>query len=284
MSLAQLRWFQFRLRTLLAAITVASIVFAWWFRMPAIRSVQVGPKENDFYCIPVGAYSCSRSPVPVIETTRWLGTLSPSTIRDDDLKRIAALQPSDVTLLSCPHITDAGIRHLANVNGSEPVSFIFHGCHITGSCLDDLQRVKNLDYLSLSRCPITDESLTHIRNLNALRFLNLNECPITDTGVQKLPVERLNSLLLCNTAITDTSLSLFGKMQDGATLELEGTQITDAGFSQVAELAKRLIIFVNGSKLSAERQQEIVQIQADYNLNPWTPEGEFRRQQLLQSK
>jgi len=77
------------------------------------------------------------------------------------------------------------------------------GSEITDQGLKQLEPLKSLEILELSRCAISDESLDSIASLQGLRELYLDGTPITNDGLSGLiSLSELHTLGLAQTSIT----------------------------------------------------------------------------------
>jgi len=109
---------------------------------------------------------------------------------------------------------------------------------LTDSGLTHLERLTNLDWLSLRDTQVTDAGLQHLRTLARLRVLNLEGCRITGEGLAHLEnSKRLDSLLLSRSTITDEGLAHLARLPCLAHVSLNNTQVSDAGLMHLQRAA-----------------------------------------------
>lgn len=85
------------------------------------------------------------------------------------------------------------------------------GSSIGDEELDQIGRLKRLEYLDLGNCKVTDAGLARIRGLRNLKFLCLDGTQVTDAGLVHLKeMTNLQHLILDRTAISDAGLSHLG--------------------------------------------------------------------------
>lgn len=258
-------WSKRCVRWTLCTIALVFTGGVWWWRIPPVESICVGPFPDDFYAVPRDFYFLGLR-VNDFRLSRRLKKLSNAAIENEDLRSIARLQPREVLLYDCPHITDQGVQYLAEM--PDAITLELARCPISGECLKELGKMKTLSTLCLVSCPVSDSALRHLTNLESLRSLDLSGCPISDAGLGHLPLERLTRLSLQDTPITNVSLANLSRMRNGTVLDLSGTKLTDDGLVQIEALAKRLRIYVDDSGLSPEGRRRIIRIQSDFNINP----------------
>ena len=87
-------------------------------------------------------------------------------------------------------------------------------------------------------------------DLEKVVSLNLNFTKITDEGLKELPkLKQLTYLRLFSTQITDSSLNELAKRQQLTAIDLGSTQITDAGLKELAKLKQLTSLNLNNTKV-----------------------------------
>jgi hypothetical protein len=176
------RWFQFRLRSLLIALTLLAVVPGGYVvhqRGVAQRQTAAVAKLKELgaevYARPnwLHSFLVPGAPGDVV----GLGLRQPYWLTREELAPLADL--TDLVWLDLQH-TNA-----------------------TDDALVPLSRLKNLERLRLDETAITDAGLVHLAGLPNLHTLNLSETQITDAGLAHLEhVESLGELYLQKTQVT----------------------------------------------------------------------------------
>ncbi|MGC9397356.1 MAG: hypothetical protein ACP5J4_21130 [Anaerolineae bacterium] len=158
---------------------------------------------------------------------------------------------SVLELRECKHITGSGLLHLraaphlTTLDLAGASQFNDTGVQAVGLCTA-------LTKLDLSRCPqITRQGIVHLRNLLNLTYLDLSRNPqVADKSVVALcELQRLSTLLLAGTAITDIGLSHIGDIPGLLYLDISHCErITDRGLSHLRHLKKLAYLNVSGCK------------------------------------
>ena len=109
-----------------------------------------------------------------------------------------------------------------------------------------------LTHLVLAETKITDNSLDSIKGLALLELLDLSETPITDavaTVLYRLPCVRI--LGLYATRITDLAMESISKLPRLESLNISlNPQITDSGFSCLANSRQLKSVEIHGTEIS----------------------------------
>lgn len=175
------RWFQFRLGTLLALVSVLGVWLgihteATRKQRHAVQALKAvgGTVRYDY------EYLGKPSRIPEW-LRRWLGDDFFSQVYDVDLEgrqvTDAALEPlSDLrnlrsVLIQETSVTDAGLAHLAGLTTIENLSL--YANDINGRGLSHLRNWQRLSYLTLNQTPFADEGAEHLAKLQGLECLYL---------------------------------------------------------------------------------------------------------------
>ena len=269
----RLRWYQYRLRTLLLFVLLVNI------GMSAVATrMQKARRQRDAVAAIEKSggsvwydHEVDESGSPLLPGHRpppwpsWLRTLFgddffrtvvtayvESDAEFESLKQLDQLQH-----LSCgDSVTNAGLarlkelRHLRNLDligddsvaaGLEHITALTQLEELNLSNTDvgdaELERLKGmaqLRYLGLVGTRITDAGLRHLEGLTRLEDLTLNKTQIGDAGVQHLKgLKQLKRLGLGNTRVTDASLEHLIGLKNLVHLELQFTSVTADGVRKI---------------------------------------------------
>lgn len=105
---------------------------------------------------------------------------------------------------------------------------------ITGSDLDVLVDLKNLETLYLVGTSLDDTGMSRLKDLTSLKTLHLGRTKITDAGMPALDnLTNLQTLSLGDTAITDKGLVQLRDLRNLSTLILRHTKTTPRGVQEL---------------------------------------------------
>jgi len=186
------RWTQFRLRTLLVAVTVACVLLGLLTQplMEARREraaiealYKAGPANVTRNTVRYPGFGLFRELLgsSIYERVRQLSLAGPS-VGDEDLRPLRDLRHLQVLELRATGVTDAGLVHLEGLTG--------------------------LEGLRITDAPITDAGLARLRNLTAISALDLRHTQVTDAGLEHLRgMTELESLDVFGTQVTYAGLT-----------------------------------------------------------------------------
>jgi hypothetical protein len=237
------RWYQYSLRTLMILVTLFAVACSWF----AVKLGQAKrQREAVEALIKLGAFVGYDSELNSdgFMLIRGVKTPGPEWLRkvlgDDFFKTVTYvnLTGSDVT-------TD--MRGILVAHGS-----ISHpSLEVTKAGLEQLEVLKQLRTLRLSKTQITDAELEHLIELKQLRVLFLDETNITDTGLKILKgLKQLQYLYLDGTHVTDDGLEQLKKLNKLQNLELGNTKITDAGMVHLKGLKQLQILWLDNTQIT----------------------------------
>ena len=106
-------------------------------------------------------------------------------VTDLDLAPLACLDRLEEFHISGAPITDAGLKHLANLKELRILS-LWETPRITDAGLAYLTALTKLQHLNLYRCEITDAGLVHLRTMNNLESLDIAKTRVTGPGLSHL--------------------------------------------------------------------------------------------------
>lgn len=162
-------------------------------------------------------------------TSLWLDRCR---VSDDGLKYLVGLSQLTHLLVVGTDVSDARLSQLRNE--PEFLDLACADCRITDRGLESIGQLSALTDLSINNCQITDDGLRHLGRLQNLRSLWLSSPDITDAGLNALQgLTKLRYLHLHLAKITGPGLKALPASV--TLLDLDATEVTDEGASQVAE-------------------------------------------------
>ena len=182
------RWFQFSLRTLLAAVTFLAIVPGGWLiyqKQQARRHMEAAANlrnlRAEVYARPQWLWTQLEPNSPGIIVGLSLRYRS---VTDADLRPITALRELVWLSLNDTPVGDAGLIHLSGLTGLERLRL--DETQVTDAGLTHLAGMPHLRQLNLYKTQITDAGLVHLAGLANLEELNLQRTQVTPGGVAEL--------------------------------------------------------------------------------------------------
>ena len=204
-----LRWYQFRLRTLLVFVTLCAIPYSWL----AVKLWDQNREEE--------AATAIRGAGGVVEWDKngagpaWLHgalgehffahvirvTLQGQQVTDSRLEPLGAMNQVQELALWFTNVTDAGLEHLQMLR--ELKELHIEHADVTDVGLEKLARLKQLESLRLYGTQITEAGLGKLAGLKQLKSLGLDGTNVTDAGLEHLQrMKQLTFVLLINTRAT----------------------------------------------------------------------------------
>ena len=148
----------------------------------------------------------------------------------DDQGRIISVDLSDTEATDEEVAAISVLPHVRTINCS-------NAHHITGSTLNQLVNLKNLETLYLVNTELDDNGLSRLRDLTSLKTLNLDGTLITDTGMPAIDnLTNLQTLSLGNTKVTDKGLVQLRDLRKLSTLILSNTKTTPRGVKELRRM------------------------------------------------
>ena len=211
------RWYQFSLRTLLIAVTLAGCGFAW-----------VGVKIRE-----------ARQQQAVVALIERKGGFVRYDYQFGGSYRLlvrAAVPPGPAWLRAM--VGDDCFRHVfeAAFGG---------GSHPTFSDADfkELEVLSQLNSLCLANTGVTNAGLAHLRNMTQLKSLWLNGTAVSDGGLETLKgLRQLKELRLDETSVTNAGLKFVGPLTQLEFLNLQNTKVTDEGVARLQTALPKCVI------------------------------------------
>ncbi len=230
----KLRWYQFRLRTLLFGVFLASLATSWFaVRMQRAREQDAAVRELGKFEGTFIYYDCE------VENRLGFGPEEKNTPRGPAWLRGLLGDDffNDVTRVSfgSPEVTDENLIHLRAFPRLRHL--LLDGTQVTDDGIRHLESLTSLELLSLNHLKITDRGLVHLRPLTGIRWLDLGGTRVEGTGLAYLEKwTKLESLSLCSTSIRDEELARLQHFTSLQYLELGGTRISDAGIKHLKRM------------------------------------------------
>jgi hypothetical protein len=118
----------------------------------------------------------------------------------------------------------------------------------------------------------TDATLIDVIKLGRLTSLDLTGCAITDAGLQQLVRLTVTQLHLAETAVTDVGMQHVGRMDGLRLLNIEKTNVTDAGLALIVELPNLGDLWLRSTKVTNAGLKQLQSVQGLWRLSIGSPE------------
>jgi len=192
------RWFQFRLRSLLIALTLLAIVPGGYIVHQRGEAQRVKGA--------VAKMEAELQHVEVYARPNWLHSL------------LVPGAVGDVVGFGIHHpraIADSQLAPLAELHSLVWLDVV--GVPLTDDALIHISRLKHLERLRIDETPITDAGLIHLTRLPKLHTLNLSSTKITDAGLAHLAkLPNLKELYIQKTQVTPAGTAKLQQALPGA--------------------------------------------------------------------
>jgi serine/threonine protein kinase/Leucine-rich repeat (LRR) protein len=153
---------------------------------------------------------------------------------DDDLKALANIRLSGLSINDNPKITSAGLEHLRE--RAALASLDVTRTNIRRKSASVIATFPKLAYLRAEAMDWTDDDISAFRSLTELQTLSLLDSPITDKSLEMLQgMQMLNTLVLNRTKITDVGLPKIAVAKQLKELHLRGTNTTTPNVKKLME-------------------------------------------------
>ncbi|MCC6123815.1 MAG: hypothetical protein IT426_02550 [Pirellulales bacterium] len=218
-----LRWYQYRLRTLLIVMTVLAAWMAFVSHRARQQKLAVdrikalgGTLWYDYQKLKGKPWNHSDDKIPP-PGPAWLRNfigedyfqtvvtvdLSKAAVTDDDLAVLENLTELEGLYLTDPNITGKGFAHLKTLKKLKGLGL--WNTSIDDAGLANLEGLANLRQLCLDGTKITDAGTVHLQDLTQLEdWLGLTDTPITDRSLQYFKnFKKLQNLNLLRTNVTE---------------------------------------------------------------------------------
>ncbi|MEK6237223.1 MAG: hypothetical protein N2C14_21140 [Planctomycetales bacterium] len=238
------RWLTYSLRSLVAAMFIACMGFAWFgFHWRAKQKERAAVKALEelggtvYYDYQLNEDGVRLDPPSDAPGAEWLRTL----LGDD---WFAEVQGVSAVFSYNPHFSKTGLTHVRELKQLR--SLEFEDLEITDPELLLLRELNQLRTLGLSGTPVTDAGLIHLRELRKLQRLDLRRTQVSDVGLVHLrELKQLQELRLDSTQVRDTGLVHLHELNQLQELGLSSTQVTDAGLLHLREMKQLTKLWID---------------------------------------
>ncbi|WP_232103766.1 protein kinase domain-containing protein [Gimesia algae] len=184
--------------------------------------------------------------------------LKGTSVKDDDLKRLAGLKTLPKLNLENTLISDTGLQYLKDIplnyisligtqitdkgfgylsNMPSLTTLYVGSTAISNSGVEQLKDMKQLEKLSFTNTQIDGVGLGHLKDLKDLKILGLESTSISDVDLQHLHGLKILIVLgLSNCKIADSGLAYLKDLKNLKVLSLDSTPITDEGLKHLSGL------------------------------------------------
>jgi hypothetical protein len=163
------RWYQFRLRTLLALTLLVGVGLSWFAaKMHRARK----QREAVIALVAMGATIEYEEGAGKELWNRLLATL----VGKESMPVYCVWLP--------PGATEPGLDHVEQLSGLK--CLYAAEAHVTDVDLEHLERLDGLEYLMLDGTQVSDQGLGHLKCLAKLKTLGVQGTNVTDKGVKEL--------------------------------------------------------------------------------------------------
>jgi hypothetical protein len=189
------RWFQFRLKTLLIAITLLGVIGGGWLARERAKARRQADAAENLRSIGAEIYS----------RPNWLRSLLvPGS--DGDVVGIG--------LRGRQKVNDLNLARLADLD--QLVWIDLQQTSITDAALVHVAGLKHLERLRLDETSVTDSGMVHLASLPKLHTLNLERTGVTDAGLEQINRLPLQELYLSRAGVTRNTALLFRRSHPNA--------------------------------------------------------------------
>jgi hypothetical protein len=172
---------------------------------------------------------------------------------DEDLELFSRLPHLTTLKVTGPEISDAGIAHLAKLEGLEVLWLV--NTTITNEGLVPLKELPKLKELNLRRSEgVTDEGLAHLRDFPSLQYLHLLYNSFSDDGLKHL--EGMTQLRLLdlrgNMGLTDEGIAHLAGLTGLRALKLRSLMVGNAGLEHLKGLTELTHLTVEDAQMVSD--------------------------------
>lgn len=168
----------------------------------------------------------------------------------EGLQEIGAIHSLKSLTLDESGVTVDGLGYLNDLTQLQEISF--HRAFINDLGLEHLSKHPLLENLPLEVMAITDAGMAHLSVLHELKKVDLEQTGIGDQGLQHIQSQKLESLRLNYTPITDAGASQLTRFPQLRVLALSRTKITDACIPELARLPQLEILTLDKTAITEE--------------------------------
>ena len=151
------------------------------------------------------------------------------------------------------HTKTVGAELLHSVRGVVGPGPAYDRPEVTDTDLQGLEKLRQVEVLSLIGCSISDSTMSRIAKLTDLTHLNLNATHITDVGLREVTgLQKLTHLDLGFTSVTNSGLRTVSELPLVEYLNLTGTEITDEGLKHLCRMKRLRALHLDLCEVTAD--------------------------------
>jgi len=257
------RWYQFSLSTLLAVVTLASLVLGnvAWERERCVK----GQQALDL--LEQNPDSTSRK-ITKAPSTRpdWLKRLLGDDrfrgvksvdlrgqfVTNSDLRGLGDFPNLHDVWIESPNVTDEGVAYFGRLKSVEKFTFV-RNRRVSGESWGVLDRWYRLRSLSFEDSDFCNDDAPNFSALKSLQELDLSQTNIIQAGWNRVSLPtNLEVLNLSVTEVTDTDLQQLSQLTRLRTLDLSCTYVRGPGLANLPVPSKLEALNLSSSKISDE--------------------------------
>ncbi len=168
----------------------------------------------------------------------------------EGLQEIGAIHSLKSLTLAESDVTTDGLGYLNDLTQLQEIHLYRSSINDVG--LEHLSKHPLLENLPLLGMSITDAGMAHLSVLHELKEVDLEQTGIGDQGLQHIQSQKLESLRLNYTLITDAGASQLTRFPRLRILELGHTKITDACIPELAKLPQLEVLMLGMTAITDE--------------------------------
>lgn len=239
------RWFQYRLRTLLALALLTSASLGLWSRY--VRSFRLQAKAAD-QLGEVGATIETRAGAPAWMCWLFGGDrfqdvvmvdLEHQQFKAQDLSPLRDLPHLERLYLAASSVDDAGLAYVRGLNKIKRMSL--WKTNVTDDGMANLAGLTSMEVLDIHYTELSDECLVHLAGMSGLERLIFNFA-LTDKGLQRLaalPNVRIEPYFWLRCVdVTGEGMRLLAHFPNVDDLTIDSSLLTDADLEPLTRLPK----------------------------------------------
>jgi len=197
----------------------------------------------------------SRESIPVFRYTRNVSAAPPKSMLDGP--------PGFGIVIDDP----AGSETLTSIPKKGVGLVAIQNCPVNEAAARALSAAISISHLEISTLPLTeetksfDDTLAHLGTLRKLETINFGNTPLADGGLRfLLPQNRLRSLNVSHTKISDVSVIRISKCVTLEELEISYTSVTFEGLRHLASMESLARLAVGGNGIADKEVMEIAKL------------------------
>jgi len=229
------RWSQFRLRTLLMAISVLAAASGW--------IAMVIRQEREELIARREILKRGGNVMSVHSAARWRRWAWVQTMVGGTPETAV-----EIVQLTGPGISDGDALHVNSLRQLRVLSLF--DTQVTDCGIANLRRNSQLIVLDLNKSRVTDAGMEVVGALPHLRQLFIDDTVITNVGIGHLRRLMLTELSIKNTRVSDEGIAKLAQMRTLTTLSLSGTDISDDGLCYIQNLDRLTRLGLRRTRIS----------------------------------